>query len=485
LSRLALLGLPGLCALGGLAACGAPADSSADESIDQQRDAVSAPLASAYCDVSVTGVGTISMEENYLPHVIQCENGGAKLEALKAQAIAARSVAYYNMATQGKICDSQGCQVYSCGATPSAIHYQAVKETAGIYLSYDKTLTYGFYVAGDSGVSAPSCVGNSGATEHWVTYNAGKAGNAVEQTALGYVGPPGFGQNRGCMSQWGARCLENSLGYDYQGILQFFYGADIQLLQATGSCIEPPVPPLPALDARFVGQGSSAEADTSGDAFYQVCAGDAVDLWFEFEDSGTAGWSDGAGSGVGESVRLGVPGDTVDPLVGSSRVSLNLSSNAQVSPSGGACNDPGCARTRFDLTGTAPSEPGVYVSRWQLVDEGRGWFGPEVWLSFRTVECAGGAGGAGAGGAGAGGSGAGGASAGGTSAWGGSAGGGAAGAGGAGATSGGPATRVVTESESCSLASGASGRPGTGGWLWLGAMGLLWVARRRLPRAAR
>src|SRR5690606_3052377 len=145
-------------------------------------------------------------EDDYLPHVIQCENGGAKLEALKAQAIAARSVAYYNMATQGSICDSQGCQVYSCGATPSAVHYQAVKETAGIYLSYDKTLTYGFYVAGDSGVSAPSCVGSSGSTEHWVTYNAGKSGTAVEQTALGYVGPPGFGQNRGCMSQWGARC---------------------------------------------------------------------------------------------------------------------------------------------------------------------------------------------------------------------------------------------------------------------------------------
>ena len=31
----------------------------------------------------------------------------------------------------GTICDGQGCQVYSCGAQPSAIHIQAVQETAG------------------------------------------------------------------------------------------------------------------------------------------------------------------------------------------------------------------------------------------------------------------------------------------------------------------------------------------------------------------
>jgi MYXO-CTERM domain-containing protein len=61
----------------------------------------------------------------------------------------------------------------------------------------------------------------------------------VKQTPLGFIGPPGFGQNRGCMSQWGARCLEKS-GEDHLDILRFYYyGEDIQVLQAPGSCVTP------------------------------------------------------------------------------------------------------------------------------------------------------------------------------------------------------------------------------------------------------
>lgn len=203
---------------------------------------VPAPLAGAHCQVQVEGQGLIDMEADYLPHVIQCENGGANLEALKAQAIAARSVGYYNMETSGSICDSQGCQVYSCGATPQPIHYQAVEETSGVYLMFNNTLTYGFYVAGDNSTAPPACVGVSGATEGWVTYNEGKTGTNVEQTALGFIHDPGdfgYGQNRGCMSQWGARCLENNNGYDYLDILRFYYGDDIELVQGEGACVLP------------------------------------------------------------------------------------------------------------------------------------------------------------------------------------------------------------------------------------------------------
>ncbi|MFV8754565.1 SpoIID/LytB domain-containing protein [Nannocystaceae bacterium ST9] len=202
---------------------------------------IPAPLGQAYCDITVTGVGVIDMEGDYLPHVITCENGGANLEALKAQAIAARSVAYYSMANSGSICDGQGCQVYSCGANPSALAYQAVDETSGIYINYDNVLTYAFYVAGDPNTDPPSCVGTPGVgTEGWVTYNEGKSGSAVEQTDLGWVfdvGEPGYGQNRGCMSQWGARCLENANGYGYEDILRFYYGDDIVFTQAQGPCV--------------------------------------------------------------------------------------------------------------------------------------------------------------------------------------------------------------------------------------------------------
>lgn len=203
---------------------------------------VPAPLPAAHCDVNVEGVGVIDLEEDYLPHVITCENGGAELEALKAQAVAARSVAYYNMETEGSICDSQGCQVYSCGNEPNALAHQAVDETSGMYLSYNDTLTYAFYVAGDSSVSPPSCVGVDAPTEHWITYNEGRSGTDVEQTELGFIHAPGdngYGQNRGCMGQWAARCLENDNGYDYVQILQFFYGADIELTQAAGECVIP------------------------------------------------------------------------------------------------------------------------------------------------------------------------------------------------------------------------------------------------------
>jgi len=206
--------------------------------------AVPAPLPEAHCTVQVDGIGEISMEEDYLPHVITCENGGANLEALKAQAIAARSVVYYSIETSGSICDSQGCQVYSCGADPSPMAYQAVQETSGVYLMYNDTLTYGFYVAGDPDTPPPGCLGNDGnaTTEHWVTYNEGKSGDAVTQTELGFVHAPGdagYGQNRGCMGQWGARCLENDNGYDYVGILRFYYGDDIVLEQAQGECVTP------------------------------------------------------------------------------------------------------------------------------------------------------------------------------------------------------------------------------------------------------
>ncbi len=261
-------------------ACVAPPDEGRQghEPVGEVGQAVGAPLAEAFCTITVDGIGQLDTEDDYLPHVITCENGGANLEALKAQAIAARSVAYYNMANMGSICDGQGCQVYSCGAEPQAVHYQAVAETSGLYLSYDATLTYGFYVAGDTDTAPPSCVGTAGATEHWITYNEGKSGPDVEQTELGFVGPPGFGQNRGCMGQWGARCLENDNGYDYDMILRFYYGADIEIPQAPGPCVLP---------MGAGGSGGAGGADVSGGG-----GGGGAGLGGAPEEGGGTGGSD-------------------------------------------------------------------------------------------------------------------------------------------------------------------------------------------------
>lgn len=238
---MARLGCGGVLALAALSSATWGCSDRGDPPLGSARHEVTAPLRAAYCEADVEGIGLVDVETDYLPRVITCENGGADLEALKAQAIAARSVLYYALETAGSICDSQGCQVYSCAAEPLPIHHQAVDETSGLYLSFNATLTYGFYVAGDDGTSPPDCVGDPDVgTEHWVTYNQGRSGADVEQTDLGFVFDPddvGYGQNRGCMGQWGARCLEASYGYAYRDILEFYYGDDIGLIKAAGPCV--------------------------------------------------------------------------------------------------------------------------------------------------------------------------------------------------------------------------------------------------------
>ena len=210
---------------------------------------IEAPLPEAFCEIHVTGQEDFDIETNYLPRIVFCENGGADFEALKAQAIAARSVTYYEAALDGSICDSQACQHASCKGSAAATLaevpeevFRAVEETSGMYLMYEGTLTYGFYVAGSQTFQTGTCEGVEGgaATEKWVTYNDGLDGHDVEQTRLGSRFDPDdaeYGQNRGCMSQWGARCLEKD-GADALDILHYYYGEDIEIVQAPGLCVD-------------------------------------------------------------------------------------------------------------------------------------------------------------------------------------------------------------------------------------------------------
>ena len=92
---------------------------------DETVGTSSAPL-TAYCSANVTGVGSLDTESDYLPHVVHCENGGASLESLKAQAVASRTYLYYKMDTAGSIADGQGDQVYSCASEPDADDIEAV-----------------------------------------------------------------------------------------------------------------------------------------------------------------------------------------------------------------------------------------------------------------------------------------------------------------------------------------------------------------------
>jgi MYXO-CTERM domain-containing protein len=351
---------------------------------------VSAPK-KAFCKVSVSGHGTMDLEKEYLPRVITCENGGAKLEAMKAQAIAARSVAYYSMATSGSICDSQSCQVMSCGQGPSELARRAVRETSGMYLSHKGTLTYGFYVAGDSGASKPTCKDSSGSTSHYVTYNAGKTGHAVDSTSLGGVGS----QNRGCMSQWGARCLDEEKNFTFMNILHFYYGADINVVQAQGACVDE----VDTLKAKLVRKWSNLKRYRGKKADYVACAGDDFKLGFTFKNTGSAVWKDvpGRGNELGEDVYLVTANGKTDKLTGKKRFSVKLNQNDLVRGDHGSkeCTQKGCRKTTFvegGIMAHAPEKPGIYPSRWRLRDYSKPTgksqgFGPKVELKVRVLDC--------------------------------------------------------------------------------------------------
>ncbi len=154
---------------------------------------------------------------------------------------------------------------------------------------------------------------------------------------------------------------------------------------------------VPSMAATVTGQGSNAPADPTKKAYFRLCTGQPFRFWFEVNNTGTASWVDWGpnGKSAGQNVRLGAPGGT-DLLTGKTRISLNENSNndvhpASYNPPGGNCIDqPHCRRTRFNkagILGKGPATPGVYKTRWRLIDEGRGWFGPEMWLSFNVVNC--------------------------------------------------------------------------------------------------
>lgn len=208
-------------------------------------------LLTAYCQATVVGIGEVDVETDYLPNVVNCENGNASFEALKAQAVAARSYLYYRLDRGGSIMDSTGDQVYSCGRSPSMLAFMAVEATSGQILTYRDTQVAAFYVAGAK-QEPPACLGGTSdptSTEPYVTYNQGKSGDDIEQTSLGWV-DPGNHANRGCMSQNGSDCLSDD-GWIYDDILRFYYGEDIVITQAEGACVTP----VPGPD----GAGSNAK----------------------------------------------------------------------------------------------------------------------------------------------------------------------------------------------------------------------------------
>lgn len=225
-------------------------------------------LVTAYCEAVVTGVGALEVETEYIPNVVSCENGAAGLEALKAQAVAARSYLYYRLDREGMIGDGQHEQVYGCGRVPSMLTYMAADATSGEVIMYRGIQVAGFYVAGAK-QAPPSCTGGQRdptSTEAYVTYNQGKSGGQVLQTNLGFVHPENQA-NRGCKSQNGATCLAEA-GWTYDEILRFYYGEDIEIVKAEGPCVTP-----------FVPHGSHGERERRGVPSPSGTPGVRAGLW--------------------------------------------------------------------------------------------------------------------------------------------------------------------------------------------------------------
>lgn len=191
--------------------------------------------------INVVGFGQVPTETNYVPNVVYRENGGASYEALKAQAVAARTFAYYKMRLGGGIQNGTQDQVYGTGTGASPVHYAAAADTEGEILSIRKfngsdVLIASFYVSGAI-PSGPTPVPNPWDTdphgvEHYVThtYPTGVIGGDNLGTSLGFIGTPTNPNwpNRGAKSQNGANFMGQQ-GISYVDILKYYYGADIQL----------------------------------------------------------------------------------------------------------------------------------------------------------------------------------------------------------------------------------------------------------------
>lgn len=172
--------------------------------------------------------------EEYISRVVTNENGNADTEALKAQAIAARTYVlramrdspYLGTETRPLV-NSQSFQTYAPVA--NAASSAATRATAGMVAEYDGALVQANYVAG----ALLDADGNPGDdptnTERWVTYNDGLIGDEVRPTPLSGRRK----DNRGCMSQNGADWLSRH-GYSAAQILRYYYGADLHLTGGSG-----------------------------------------------------------------------------------------------------------------------------------------------------------------------------------------------------------------------------------------------------------
>ena len=160
---------------------------------------------------NLTVINDIDLE-NYIKGVVPSEMPPSwEYEALKAQAIAARSFALANLGKQAKngydLKDNTEDQAYGGASVETNKTNKAVEETYGLVLTYDMKIISAYYSASAGGMTSASAWGGSAPYLHSVPSfddNVKKNGHGVG------------------MSQHGANNLAKQ-GYNAYQILQYFY----------------------------------------------------------------------------------------------------------------------------------------------------------------------------------------------------------------------------------------------------------------------
>jgi len=165
----------------------------------------------------LTAINDIGLED-YIKGVVPSEMpSGWNMEALKAQAIAARSYAMSNLGKHGSkgfdLIDTTADQVYGGASAERESTNQAVNDTKGIVITYDSKIICAYYSASAGGQSV-------NAADAW--------GNNLPYIRSvpsfdGMIKKNGHGVG---MSQHGANNLAKK-GYNAFQILQYFYN-DVQ-----------------------------------------------------------------------------------------------------------------------------------------------------------------------------------------------------------------------------------------------------------------
>lgn len=130
--------------------------------------------------INVDGVGSISFEDQYLMGIAEMPSS-FPTEALKAQAVAARTYAYRNKQSGQSICTNESCQVYSSSkaSNPPDAWKQAVQATKGQII--DGVVTY-----------FSSTTGGFLTTSGWDTTDGQGGGNFSDRAYEKLAGSPWF-----------------------------------------------------------------------------------------------------------------------------------------------------------------------------------------------------------------------------------------------------------------------------------------------------